>query len=32
VTLYANAYHENVGVYEYSLSEYEDVEFVDPTG
>jgi len=31
VTLYANAYHKNVGVYEYSLSGYDHVEFVDPT-
>lgn len=32
VTLYANVYHKNVGVYEYSLSKYDGVEFVDPTG
>lgn len=28
-TLYANAYHKNRGVYEYSLSGYEHVEFVE---
>lgn len=30
VTLYGNVYHKNIGVYEYSLSDYDHVEFVDP--
>jgi exopolysaccharide biosynthesis predicted pyruvyltransferase EpsI len=31
VTFYGNAYHKNRGVYEYSLSGYDRIEFVDPS-